>query len=65
VRETGKAVGKDETHGKATLVTVLGIAGARAEADRLCERAVEALDIFGPRADLLRAAARFIAERRA
>ena len=45
--KTGKAVGKDAQMGKATLVTLLGIAGARAEAEKRARAAIEAL---GPHA---------------
>ncbi|HWK95237.1 MAG TPA: farnesyl diphosphate synthase [Pseudolabrys sp.] len=60
----GKAAGKDAEAGKATLVAALGVAGARAKLESLIERADRALAPFGPKADILRAAARFIAERR-
>lgn len=45
--KTGKAVGKDAGMGKQTLVTLLGVDGARAEAERRAGLAVEAL---GPHA---------------
>jgi farnesyl diphosphate synthase len=45
--KTGKAVGKDKEQGKATLVTLLGVDGARAEAARRAEAAIAAL---GPHA---------------
>jgi len=61
----GKAVGKDAGAGKATVVGLLGIDAARAEARRLSARAVSTLDFFGPSADLLRQAARFVVERTA
>lgn len=60
----GKAAGKDAGAGKATLVAALGVAGARAKLESLIERADAALAPFGAKADTLRAAARFIAERR-
>lgn len=60
----GKAAGKDADAGKATLVAALGVAGARAKLESLIERADAALAPFGSKADILRAAARFIAERR-
>jgi len=61
--QLGKAAGKDVAAGKATLVAVLGVAGARARLDRLIAEADAALAPFGAKADILRAAARFIAER--
>ena len=62
--DLGKATGKDAGRGKGTLVGALGLDGARAERDRLAAQAVDALKAFGPEADILRAAARFAAERR-
>jgi farnesyl diphosphate synthase len=59
----GKAAGKDVAAGKATLVAALGVAGARARLDALVAEADAALAPFGAKADILRAAARFIAER--
>jgi farnesyl diphosphate synthase len=59
----GKAAGKDAAAGKATLVAALGIADARARLKELVERADAALAPFGTKADTLRAAARFVAER--
>ena len=61
---TGKATGKDAAAGKATLVATLGPAGARARLAELVNEAEGALSPFGVKADILRAAARFIAERR-
>jgi farnesyl diphosphate synthase len=60
----GKAAGKDAAAGKATLVAVLGAEGARARIDQLIADADAALATFGEKADTLRAAARFVAERR-
>lgn len=60
----GKAVGKDATAGKATLVGKLGVDGARAELALLVEEAEAALAGFGSAATLLKEAARFIAARR-
>jgi len=59
----GKAAGKDAAAGKATLVSALGTSGARTRLKELVARADEALAPFGAKADTLRAAARFIAER--
>ena len=59
----GKAAGKDAAAGKATLVAALGAAGARARLDELIAEADAALAPFAAKADTLRAAARFIAER--
>jgi farnesyl diphosphate synthase len=62
--QLGKATGKDAGRGKATLVSLLGLEGARAERDRLAHGAVLALSGFGPDADVLRQAATFAAKRR-
>jgi farnesyl diphosphate synthase len=51
----GKAVGKDQERGKATLVSLWGPERARAEAGRLAERASRSLEPYGAPADLLRA----------
>jgi len=61
----GKAAHKDSAAGKATLVAALGRAGAHARLDALVAEADAALASFAARADTLRAAARFIAERSA
>ena len=60
----GKAAGKDAAAGKGTLVTALGIDGARAKLGALVAEAETVLKPFGAKADVLRATARFIAQRR-
>lgn len=62
--EAGKAVGKDSDRGKATLVSLRGLGGARDAALEHAQRAVENLDFFGEKADLLRAAATQLIDRR-
>ena len=64
VKTLGKAAGKDAAAGKATLVTALGVDGARTRLRELVRAADDALAPFGAKADTLRAAARFVAERR-
>jgi farnesyl diphosphate synthase len=59
----GKATGKDADAGKATFVGALGVAGARKRLDALVAEAADALAPFGERADVLKAAARFVANR--
>jgi len=60
----GKAAGKDAAAGKATLVSLLGVKGAHARLAALVAEAESALAPFGGKADILRAAARFTAERK-
>jgi len=60
----GKATGKDAAAGKATMVTALGVNGAHVRLDALIAHADAALAPFGAKSDTLRAAARFIAQRR-
>ncbi len=50
----GKAAGKDAAHGKATLVDLLGIAGARARLAQLVKDAESALKPFGADAAILK-----------
>jgi farnesyl diphosphate synthase len=59
----GKQTGKDAGAGKATVVGILGTAGARARLRELVSQAETALSPFGKAADVLVAAARFVAER--
>jgi len=60
----GKQTGKDAAAGKATFVSILGTDRARAQAKMLAEQAVQHLDLFDERADLLRQAAHFVITRR-
>lgn len=59
----GKAVAKDAAAGKATLVSLMGIAEARDELETALEQAQLALQIFGSRAQVLTSAAKFVANR--
>ncbi|TXS94525.1 polyprenyl synthetase family protein [Parahaliea aestuarii] len=59
----GKTQGKDEAADKATYVKLLGLEGAKAEAQRLLDEALAALAEFGESADMLRELGRFIVER--
>jgi len=61
----GKQTGKDAAAGKATFVSVLGIAGAKARLQQLVEDAEVALAPFGPAAATLIEGAHFVAERHA
>jgi farnesyl diphosphate synthase len=61
--KTGKAVGKDAGMGKQTLVTLLGVEGARAEAEKRARRAVEALGPYAGRSPELSALPFFLLDR--
>jgi farnesyl diphosphate synthase len=59
----GKSTGKDAVAGKATMVGVLGEAGAKARLRQLVAEAEQALMPFGSDAAILIEGARFVAER--
>ncbi len=59
----GKPAGQDAALGKTTFVTQLGIDGAKTRLRDLLKQADAALATFGAKGDVLRAAARFVAER--
>ena len=59
----GKKTNKDAAAGKATFIAILGVDGARARLAALVADAEAALGQFGEEAAMLRAAARFVAER--
>lgn len=59
----GKATGKDDEAGKQTIVARLGIDGARQMLAGIVNDAILALRTFGPKADGLRATARYFASR--
>jgi farnesyl diphosphate synthase len=61
--ELGKPAGRDAELSKSTYVAVLGIEGARAEAQRLAHRAVAHLERGGVPADALGALAGYIVKR--
>lgn len=63
--QVGKKLGKDLAAGKATFVSVLGAAQARAQADLLADQACRHLEPFGDSAELLRQVARFVVTRAA
>ncbi len=62
--ELGKTAGKDAEQGKATMVAVLGVERARAQAEHLATQAAAHLDSFGEGADHLRRLAAFMVTRR-
>ena len=53
--QAGKAVGKDQEQGKATLISLYGVERARTEARRLAEQAAAVLCGYGPKAAELQA----------
>jgi farnesyl diphosphate synthase len=60
----GKATGKDQEAGKGTLVSLLGIDGARAKLQELKGEALAALAPFKPRDGVLAEAAEFVVARK-
>lgn len=62
--EVGKRTRKDQSAGKATFVSVLGVERARAQSDMLAQQAVQHLDSFPESAEPLRALASFVVHRR-
>jgi farnesyl diphosphate synthase len=60
----GKPAGADAALNKTTFVTQLSIAGAKARLRDLLANADSALATFGAKGDVLRAAARFVADRK-
>ena len=59
----GKATGTDQARGKNTYPSLIGLEPAQRLADRLVDKALNALDDFDKKADPLRAIARYIVER--
>ena len=60
----GKRAGKDAAMGKATLPAILGAEEARRRAGALLDEALAALAPLGPRAEPLRAVARYVLSRK-
>ena len=60
----GKATGKDQAAGKATLAALHGVDWARRQLAGLVGQAQDLLDIYGDRAATLKSAASFVAARR-
>jgi farnesyl diphosphate synthase len=63
VEQAGKAVGKDQDAGKATLVSIYGVEGAKAECSRLADSARAAVAGYGPKAELLAGLPAFLLDR--
>ncbi len=62
--QLGKTAGKDTAAEKATYPALFGIDESLKKADTLADTACAALESFGPRADTLKALARFLVERK-
>lgn len=62
-KTAGKRLNKDESAGKATFVSLLGLDGAKKTAHELVERAESALAPYGHKAETLKEAARFVIAR--
>ena len=60
----GKRAQKDDSANKATFVSLLGMDGAKAQADILAGQAIDALSPFGDRGKTLSALARFVITRK-
>ena len=60
----GKRLQKDVSAGKATFVSLLGIENAKIRAKQLVDEAIEALSIYGDKAEPMRQVAKFIIERK-
>ncbi|MDZ4287273.1 MAG: polyprenyl synthetase family protein, partial [Prosthecobacter sp.] len=59
----GKSAGKDLASDKSTYPALIGLDASRDEAHRLTQSAHDALEIFGPRGNWLRALADYLLER--
>lgn len=62
-KKAGKRLQKDTEAGKATFVSLLGLPAAKARAGELVDQACTALDGYGPKAETLKEAARFVIAR--
>ena len=62
--QVGKATQKDKRKGKATFVSLMGAAAAKAKAGDLVRDAIAALESYGAKADALRRAAQFTVARK-
>ena len=60
----GKRAGKDAAAGKSTLPAIIGIEASRGRAEELLDEALAVFAPLGPRADALRALARYVLSRK-
>lgn len=63
-KELGKPIGSDKDSGKSTYVSVLGIEESQKYANEITQKAIDALEIFGSKADNLRELALSMAKRK-
>jgi farnesyl diphosphate synthase len=61
--QAGKAVGKDQDQGKATLISLYGLNKAKSESVRLARAAADALAPYGAKAETLRALPFYLLDR--
>lgn len=61
--DIGKTAGKDIEAGKATLVSLMGAEKARALADELIGNAIDQMDIFNEKSEVLKSSAMFVINR--
>ncbi|MBU0506010.1 polyprenyl synthetase family protein, partial [bacterium] len=61
--DLGKPIGSDQEKNKSTYPSLLGLDGAKQEAQKALDQALAALSAFGKEAEPLRALARYIVER--
>lgn len=61
--QVGKQTRKDDAAGKATFVSLMGVERAREQARMLSDQAIQHLELFGEKSDLLKQLARFVVER--
>jgi geranylgeranyl diphosphate synthase type II len=64
LEELGKPIGSDEKNNKTTYVTLMGVEGAREEAERLTREAVELLESMDGEHEFLKKLLLFMADRR-
>lgn len=62
--ELGKPIGSDGESDKSTYVSLLGLEKSREYADKLTQEAIEALDVFGEEAKLLKEIANMLIKRK-
>lgn len=63
-KELGKPIGSDKDSEKSTYVSVLGIEKSQQYADEITQKAIDALEVFGDKADNLRELALNMAKRK-